>query len=301
MALKGDVPKWKVKYLPEPEAYKTLAPPRLRLSTNSLLTAVPLLSLVAPLALLHYHRCYYHHYHYYTTAPPPPLPMAYYMQLPTLSEVVPADILHDKRFAQFAPYSAGPLVKEEPASPAWSSYGLPSPGSAYSSGSRTPSLSPSPPPVHAQLPKHHQQQLPGRGASQQPTTVWISQTSGNGSSSMMYAAQPQHAHPSQQNFVWMPTNMNYPAPCEPNPAQRRGSGSMTPTPPANSHASLVDPKQNYKLVASDPAHADAIVHVAPGGTPKLLIGSAARSHLSKLTSVPEAQRGRVVFYKVVKN
>ncbi|KAG8808415.1 hypothetical protein FRC19_005915, partial [Serendipita sp. 401] len=116
MALKGDVPKWKVKYLPEPEAYKTLAPPRLRLSTNSLLTAVPLLSLVAPLArlaLLHYHRYhrYSYYYHYYTTAPPPPppLPMAYYMQLPTLSEVVPADILHDKRFAQFAPYSAGPL------------------------------------------------------------------------------------------------------------------------------------------------------------------------------------------------
>jgi hypothetical protein len=36
--------------------------------------------------------------------------MAYYMQLPALSEVVPADILHDKRFAQFAPYSASPLV-----------------------------------------------------------------------------------------------------------------------------------------------------------------------------------------------
>ena len=32
------------------------------------------------------------------------------MQLPALSEVVPADILHDKRFAQFAPYSASPLV-----------------------------------------------------------------------------------------------------------------------------------------------------------------------------------------------
>ncbi|KAG8774608.1 hypothetical protein FRC15_001178 [Serendipita sp. 397] len=185
MALKGDVPKWKVKYLPEPEAYKTLAPPRLRLSTNSLLTAVPLLSSsttstpplppLPPLPLLLLPP----------PLPPPPLPMAYYMQLPTLSEVVPADILHDKRFAQFAPYSAGPLVKEEPASPAWSSYGLPSPGSAYSSGSRTPSLSPSPPPVHAQLPKHHQQQLPGRGASQQPTTVWISQTSGNGSSSMI--------------------------------------------------------------------------------------------------------------------
>lgn len=36
--------------------------------------------------------------------------MAYYMQLPALSEVVPADILHDKRFAQFAPYSSAPLV-----------------------------------------------------------------------------------------------------------------------------------------------------------------------------------------------
>jgi hypothetical protein len=39
--------------------------------------------------------------------------MAYYMQLPALSEVVPADILHDKRFAQFAPYSASPLVSCE--------------------------------------------------------------------------------------------------------------------------------------------------------------------------------------------
>jgi hypothetical protein len=38
------------------------------------------------------------------------LAMAYYMQLPALSEVVPADILHDKRFAQFAPYSSAPLV-----------------------------------------------------------------------------------------------------------------------------------------------------------------------------------------------
>jgi hypothetical protein len=82
---------------------------------------------------------------------------------------------------------------------------------------------------------------------------------------------------------------------------RRGSGSVTPTPPSSSQASLVDPKQNYKLVASDPAHADAIVHVAPGGQPKLLIGTAARTVLTKLTTMPENQRGKVVFYKVVKN
>lgn len=210
--------------------------------------------------------------------------MAYYMQLPALSEVVPADILHDKRFAQFAPYSSAPLVKDEPASPAWSSYGLPSPG-GYSSGSRTPSLSPSPSPspVHANLPKH-------AGA------VWISQTSG--SSSAAYQTLPA-GHPQQQNFVWMPTNMNLPAPCEPHPARR--SDSVTPTPPSTCQSSLVDPKQNYKLVASDPAHADAIVHVAPQGSPKLLIGTAARQHLTKLTTLPENQRGKVVFYKVVRN
>jgi hypothetical protein len=63
----------------------------------------------------------------------------------------------------------------------------------------------------------------------------------------------------------------------------------------------VDPKQNYKLVASDPAHADAIVHVAPGGQPKLLIGTAARQQLTKLSGMPENQRGKIVFYKVVRN
>lgn len=201
--------------------------------------------------------------------------MAYYMQLPALSEVVPADILHDKRFAQFAPYSASPLIKEEPVSPAWSSYGLPSPGSAYSSGSRTPSLSPSPPPVHAHLPQNA------------PGAVWISSTSGS-SAGTYHAAQA-----TPQNFVWMPTNMNLPAPCEPNPNAQGRRGS-TPQ-------SLVDPKQNYKLVVTDPAHADAVVHIAPGGQPKLLIGAAARQQLTKLSAMPENQRGKIVFYKVVKN
>lgn len=221
--------------------------------------------------------------------------MTYYMQLPALSEVVPADILHDKRFAQFAPYSASPLIKQEPASPAWSGYGLPSP-SDYSSGSRTPSLSPSPPPVHARLTGHAQSQNQPRGYPAHPQgAVWISQTSG--SSSGTY--QTQHSQPqSQQSFVWMPTNMNLPAPCEPHPARRN---SVTPTPPSSSHAALVDPKQNYKLVASDPAHADAIVHVAPGGQPKLLIGTAARQQLTKLSGMPENQRGKIVFYKVVRN
>lgn len=216
--------------------------------------------------------------------------MAYYMQLPALSEVVPADILHDKRFAQFAPYSASPLVKQEPASPAWSSYGLPSP-SEYSSGSRTPSLSPSPPPVHARLPAGS----PTRAyPAHTQGAVWISQTSGSAAASSAYQ---QQASSSQQSFVWMPTNMNLPAPCEPHPARR-----TTPTPPASSHAALVDPKQNYKLVASDPAHADAIVHVAPGGhQPKLLIGAAARQQLTKLSAMPENQRGKIVFYKVVRN
>lgn len=230
------------------------------------------------------------------------------MQLPALSEVVPADILHDKRFAQFAPYSSAPAVsilrkytvghdetddigidlqvKDEPASPAWSSCGLPSPG-GFSSGSRTPSLSPSPSPA----PQHAH--LPGSQPHAANGAVWISQTSA--SSSAAYQTVPA----TQQNIVWMPTNMNYPAPCEPHPARR--SESITPTPPSTSQTSLVDPKQNYKLVASDPAHADAIVHVAPGGQPKLLIGMAARQQLTKLTTVPESQRGKVVFYKVVRN
>lgn len=88
----------------------------------------------------------------------------------------------------------------------------------------------------------------------------------------------------------MPTNMNLPAPCEPHPQRR--SGSTTPT---------QDSKQNYRLVPADPAHADAIVHIAPGGSPQLLIGAAARAQLPKLHAMPEAQRGKIVFYKVVKN
>lgn len=257
-------------------------------------------------------------------------PMAYYTQLPALSEVVPADILHDRRFSQFAPYSAqGPAcqvcslafpqsfknspifqVKTEQydpqlkgydaPSPAWSGYDMPSPGSVYSHGSRTPSLSPSPPPVHSRLPGQSIQFQQRAYPAPVQGAVWISSTSGGSSSGtplMTAAPVPQHfAQQQGQSLVWMPTNMNLPAPCEPHPNRR--SASSTPTQQLVTGA---DGKQNYRLVPSDPANADAIVHIAPGGSPKLLTGSAARAQLPKLHALPESQRGKIAFYKVVKN
>jgi hypothetical protein len=177
--------------------------------------------------------------------------------LPSLSDVLPADILNSGRFSQFAPYSANPIPGKHddaypsayyPSSPASSSSGyspLDDAPSPWSHGERTPSLSPSPPPVRAELAHQHQQHV---------------------------------------DLVWMPANMDVPgAPAAAAVAANAARASQGRT----GIVTECHPKHAHGVAYIPPG----------ATRPDVYLGHAAAAHVSKIVQLPPNQRGSLRFFR----